>query len=58
MIFNPSLDYGVADGFYDLVDGLVGDIYKQSSLILRLAAHSGQEHYQVSPILLLSIPVL
>lgn len=46
MVFNPSLDYGVADGFYDLVDGLVGDIYKQSSLVPRLAAHSGQEHYQ------------
>ncbi|XP_013396327.1 dynein beta chain, ciliary isoform X2 [Lingula anatina] len=46
MVFNPSLDYGVADGFYDLVDGLVGDIYKQASLIGRLAAHSGQEHYQ------------
>ena len=46
MIFIPSLDFGVPDGFYDLVDGLVGDIYKQSSLIKRLAAHSGQEHYQ------------
>ncbi len=46
MIFNPSLDYGVADGFYDLIDGLVGDIYKQSSKVRRLAAHSGQEHYQ------------
>ena len=45
MVFNPSLD-GVADGFYDLIDGLVGDIYKQSSKINRLAAHSGQEHYQ------------
>ena len=33
-------------GFYDLIDGLVGDIYKQSSKIPRLAAHSGQEHYQ------------
>ena len=47
MVFLPSLDYGVADGFYDLVDGLVGDIYKQASLIGRLAGHSGQDHYQV-----------
>lgn len=47
MVFNPSLDYGVADGFYDLVDGLVGDIYKQASFVPRLATHSGQEHYQV-----------
>jgi dynein heavy chain len=46
MVFIPSLDYGVADGFYDLVDGLVGDIYKQAFLIPRLAAHSGQENYQ------------
>lgn len=46
MVFQPSLDFGVADGFYDLVDGLVGDIYKQASLIPRLAAHTGQEHYQ------------
>ena len=47
MIFNPSLDHGVADGFYDLIDGLVGDIYKQASKINRLAVHCGQEHYQV-----------
>ena len=49
MVFNPSLDYGMADGFYDLIDGLVGDIYKQASKINRLAAHSGQDHYQVKP---------
>ena len=42
MIFVPSLEFGIPDGFYDLVDGLVGDIYKQASLIKRLAAHSGQ----------------
>lgn len=42
MVFVPSLEFGVPDGFYDLVDGLVGDIYKQASLIKRLAAHSGQ----------------
>lgn len=47
MVFTPSLDFGVADGFYDLIDGLIGDIYKQASKIKRLAAHSGQEHYQV-----------
>ncbi|XP_070187600.1 dynein beta chain, ciliary-like isoform X2 [Littorina saxatilis] len=45
MVFIPSLD-NVADGFYDLVDSLVGDMYKQASLIPRLASHSGQEHYQ------------
>lgn len=46
MIFHPSLDYGIADGYYDLVDGLVGDVYKQASLIPRLAAHTGVVHYQ------------
>lgn len=47
MVFSPSLDFGVPDGFYDLVDGLVGDIYKQAALIPRLAEHNGQQHYQV-----------
>jgi len=47
MVYNPSLDFGVADGFYDMIDGLVGDIYKQSSKIKRLAVHSGQDNYQV-----------
>lgn len=46
MIFHPSLDYGIADGYYDLVDGLVGDVYKQASLIPRLATHTGIAHYQ------------
>ena len=48
MLFVPSLEYGAADGFYDLIDGLLNDIYKQASKIPRLAVHSGQEHYQVS----------
>jgi len=39
---------GVADGFYDMIDGLIGDIFRQSSKINRLAKHSSQEHYQVS----------
>jgi hypothetical protein len=50
MVFIPSLD-NAADSFYDLVDSLVGDMYKQSSLIPRLATHSGQEHYQVREII-------
>lgn len=48
MNFIPSLDSGVPDGFYDLIDSLLGDIYKQACMIQRLAAHSGQDHYQVS----------
>ncbi|CAH1258196.1 DNAH17 [Branchiostoma lanceolatum] len=45
-IFFPALDFGVSDGFYDLVEGIVNDIYKISSLVPRLATHSGLEHYQ------------
>lgn len=47
MVFTPNLDPGAADGFYDLIDSLVGDVYKQSAKIPRLAKHCGQEHYQV-----------
>jgi hypothetical protein len=47
LVFTPSLDFGVADGFYDIIDGLAGEIFKQSSKIRRIAKHSNQEHYQV-----------
>ncbi|XP_072167681.1 dynein beta chain, ciliary [Diadema setosum] len=46
MMFNPSLDYGVADGFYDLVEMLISDTYKMASLVKRLAEHNGMDHYQ------------
>ncbi|VDI07166.1 dynein heavy chain, axonemal [Mytilus galloprovincialis] len=46
IIYVPSLDFGSTDGYYDLVDSILGDIFKQSALIPRLATHSGQEHYQ------------
>ena len=36
-------------GFYDLVDGLMADSYKQTSRIKRLAAHSGLENYMYQP---------
>jgi len=48
LVYHPSLEMGVADGFYDMVDGLIGDIFRQSSKINRLAKQSNQEHYQVS----------
>lgn len=47
MIFRPSLDAGASDGFYDLVEALVNDIYRVSSLVPRLADHSTFCHYQV-----------
>lgn len=47
MVFAPSLNYGDTDGFYELIESLIGSIYKQGSLIQRLAKHLGQENYQV-----------
>lgn len=47
LIFRPSLDPGTNDGFYDMVESLLNDIYRISSLVPRLARHSGFPHYQV-----------
>uniref|UniRef100_A0A8C6JKW0 Dynein axonemal heavy chain 17 n=1 Tax=Melopsittacus undulatus TaxID=13146 RepID=A0A8C6JKW0_MELUD len=47
LIFHPSMDPGTNDGFYDMVEGLLNDIYGISSLVPRLAEHSGFLHYQV-----------
>ncbi|KAM6050175.1 dynein axonemal heavy chain 9 [Theristicus caerulescens] len=46
LIFRPSLDPGTNDGFYDMVESLLNDIYRISSLVPRLAEHSGFPHYQ------------
>uniref|UniRef100_A0A8C2YH93 Dynein axonemal heavy chain 9 n=1 Tax=Coturnix japonica TaxID=93934 RepID=A0A8C2YH93_COTJA len=46
LIFRPSLDPGTNDGFYDMVESLLNDIYRISSLVPRLARHSGFPHYQ------------
>lgn len=46
MVFLPSLDFGVTDGFYELVERIVNDVYKMASLVKRLAEHNGSEHYQ------------
>lgn len=47
LIFHPSMDPGTNDGFYDMVESLLNDIYRISSLVPRLAEHSGFLHYQV-----------
>ncbi|KGL87447.1 Dynein heavy chain 9, axonemal, partial [Charadrius vociferus] len=46
LVFRPSLDPGTNDGFYDMVESLLNDIYRISSLVPRLAKHSGFPHYQ------------
>lgn len=35
--FYPSLVYGIADGFYDLVESLIQDVYKVSELVPRIS---------------------
>ncbi|KAH0629591.1 hypothetical protein JD844_011790, partial [Phrynosoma platyrhinos] len=46
MIFHPSLDAGTSDSFYDIVEALVNNIFRVSSLMPRLADHSAFPHYQ------------
>lgn len=48
IINRPSLDIGQPDGFYDVVEGLLNDIYHIASLLPRLdKEHTGMEHYLV-----------
>ncbi|XP_042303471.1 dynein axonemal heavy chain 9 [Sceloporus undulatus] len=46
MIFHPSMDAGTSDSFYDIVEALVNNIFRVSSLMPRLADHSAFPHYQ------------
>uniref|UniRef100_A0A8C3KG70 Dynein axonemal heavy chain 9 n=1 Tax=Calidris pygmaea TaxID=425635 RepID=A0A8C3KG70_9CHAR len=46
LVFRPSLDPGTNDGFYDMMESLLNDIYRISSLVPRLAEHNGFPHYQ------------
>lgn len=47
MVFFPSLERDAGDGLYELVEGVVGDIFKTSVNINRVAAHLSTETYQV-----------
>lgn len=47
MKFFPSLNFSDTDGFYDQIEGLIGNVYKQSTLIPRIATHIGYNDYQV-----------
>ncbi|KAI7806173.1 dynein axonemal heavy chain 11 [Triplophysa rosa] len=44
--YRPSLDRDVGDGLYELVEGLLGDVFKMSAQVKRVAAHVGMEDYQ------------
>ncbi|NWT53909.1 DYH9 protein, partial [Erythrocercus mccallii] len=46
LVFHPPLDPGTHGGFCDMVEGLLQGIYHISSLVPRLASHSGFCHYQ------------
>ncbi|CAK8676513.1 unnamed protein product [Clavelina lepadiformis] len=46
MVFRPSLDYGAGDGFYEVVEGLIRDMYKMASLTPRLLKDGESEDYQ------------
>ena len=48
MAFVPSMNYGTPDGFYELLEGLVNNVYHQGSLIPRVAAHLKQDNYMVT----------
>ncbi|KAL6109087.1 dnah11 [Pungitius sinensis] len=46
MVNLPSLVQDAGDGLYELIEGLVGDIFKTSLNINRVAAHLSVESYQ------------
>eukprot|EP00064_Thunnus_orientalis_P003474 superscaffoldBa00000283_g3483 len=46
MVFTPSLDFGTGDSFFELVESLINDVFRISSLVPRLAQHSPFPHYQ------------
>ncbi|XP_068610643.1 dynein axonemal heavy chain 9 [Brachionichthys hirsutus] len=46
MVFSPPLEFGAGDSFFDLMEGLINDVFRVSSLVPRLAQHSPVPHYQ------------
>uniref|UniRef100_A0A8C4H1B1 Dynein heavy chain 9, axonemal n=1 Tax=Dicentrarchus labrax TaxID=13489 RepID=A0A8C4H1B1_DICLA len=46
IVFTPPLDFGAGDSFFELVESLINDVFRISSLVPRLAQHSPFPHYQ------------
>ncbi|XP_075889814.1 dynein axonemal heavy chain 9 isoform X2 [Nelusetta ayraudi] len=46
MVFSPPLELGAGDSFFELVESLVDDVFRISSLVPRLAQRSPSPHYQ------------
>lgn len=51
MVFIPSLERDAGDGLYELIEGLVRDIFRTSVNIKRVATHQNTESYQVLVVL-------
>nr|CAB3238531.1 dynein beta chain, ciliary-like [Phallusia mammillata] len=45
VVFDPPLDYEMRDGFYDLIESIVTQIYQIGSLVERVAPHGDRAHY-------------
>nr|XP_018673081.1 dynein beta chain, ciliary [Ciona intestinalis] len=45
VVFQPPLDYEMTDGFYDLVESIITEIYGLSTLVERVASHLDFPHY-------------
>ena len=46
MVFQPSLDHEAPEGFYNMVEGLLDDIFHFASLIPRVATHLEAQDYR------------
>ncbi|XP_075314376.1 dynein axonemal heavy chain 9 [Odontesthes bonariensis] len=46
MVFTPSLEFGAGDSFFEMVESVINDVFRMSSLVPRLAHHSPFPHYQ------------
>lgn len=45
MVFQPSLEQDSSDSFYNLVEGLLNDVYSFATLIPRVAKHKESPDY-------------
>ena len=52
ILFLPSMDIEEPENFYSINEDLIKSVYKQASLIQRIAKHIGQTDYQVRKILI------
>lgn len=56
VVFYPSLEPGVKGSFYDIVEELVANIFRISSLVPRLSPQKSSPHYQVLDLQLSCLP--